>query len=92
MLKHAPSAMRPPLKSAKHSVSAVLWRFWMITTAFMSPARRCTVPFDWIKDIYTPDMNKKYVYPNVFMSTEDTEQVSNLQADLQTYMNTQKAN
>lgn len=47
---------------------------------------------DWIKDIYTPDMNKKYVYPNVFMSTEDTEQVSNLQADLQTYMNTQKAN
>ena len=33
-----------------------------------------------------------YVYPNVFMSNEDTEQVSNLQADLQTYMNTQKAN
>ena len=26
------------------------------------------------------------------MSNEDTEQVSNLQADLQTYMNTQKAN
>ena len=47
---------------------------------------------DWIKEIYTPDMNNDYVYPNVFMSSEDTEQVSNLQADLQTYMNTQKAN
>jgi len=31
-------------------------------------------------------MNNDYVYPNVFMSNEDTEQVSNLQADLQTYM------
>ena len=37
-------------------------------------------------------MNNDYVYPNVFMSNEDTETVSNLQADLQTYMNTQKAN
>jgi len=38
------------------------------------------------------DVDNDYVYPNVFMSNEDTEQVSNLQADLQTYMNTQKAN
>ena len=31
---------------------------------------------------YTPDMNTKYVYPNVFMSQEDTEELSNLQADI----------
>ena len=33
---------------------------------------------DWIKEIYTPDMNNDYVYPNVFMSSEDTEQVLSL--------------
>ena len=71
-----------PWKSVKRSVSVVLWRFWMITMVYTLPART----------IYTPDMNNDYVYPNVFMSNEDTEQVSNLQADLQTYMNTQKAN
>ena len=27
-------------------------------------------------------MNTKYVYPNVFMSQEDTEELSNLQADI----------
>ena len=37
---------------------------------------------DWIKNVYTPDMNAKYVYPNVFMSTEDTKTISNLNADI----------
>ena len=37
---------------------------------------------DWIKNIYTPDMNAKYVYPNVFMSAEDTKTISNLNADI----------
>ena len=37
---------------------------------------------DWIKDTYTPDMNTKYVYPNVFMTQEDTEDLSNLQTDI----------
>ena len=38
-------------------------------------------------------MNNDYVYPNVFMSSEDTEQVSNLQyASADSSMNTQKAN
>ena len=37
---------------------------------------------DWIKNVYTPDMHAKYVYPNVFMSTEDTKTISNLNADI----------
>jgi putative aldouronate transport system substrate-binding protein len=37
---------------------------------------------NWIKDIYTPDMHTKYVFPNVFMTTEDTKEISNLQADI----------
>ena len=46
---------------------------------------------DWIKDVYTPDMNTKYVYPNVFMSTEDTKTVSNLNADIYKCINGHRA-
>ena len=46
---------------------------------------------DWIKDIYTPDMNFKYCYPNVFMSSDDTKQVSTLLADLSKCINTAKS-
>ncbi len=46
---------------------------------------------DWIKDIYTPDMHTKYVYPNIFMSREDTETLSNLQADIEKTINRHKA-
>ena len=46
---------------------------------------------DWIEEIYTPDMNGKYVFPNVFMSTDDTKTISNLQADISTCINTAKS-
>ena len=46
---------------------------------------------DWIEEIYTPDMNTKYVYPNVFMSSDDTKELSNLQADVQKTINAFKS-
>ena len=46
---------------------------------------------NWIKDIYTPDMNTKYVLPNFFMTTEDTKTVSDLQADITKRINTAKS-
>jgi putative aldouronate transport system substrate-binding protein len=46
---------------------------------------------NWIKDIYTPDMHTKYVIPNVFMTTEDTKEVSNLQTDITKCINAAKA-
>jgi putative aldouronate transport system substrate-binding protein len=46
---------------------------------------------DWIKDIYTPDMNNKYVFPNVFMSTDDTKTISNLNADIYQFINATRA-
>ena len=46
---------------------------------------------DWIKDYYTDDMNGKYVYPRVFMSSEDTEKLSAIQTDLVSYLNSSKA-
>lgn len=46
---------------------------------------------DWIEEYYTPDMNTKYVYPNVFMSREDNEKLSNLQADISKTINAKKS-
>ena len=46
---------------------------------------------DWIKDVYTPDMNTKYVYPNVFMSADDTKTISNLNADIYKCINGARA-
>ena len=36
-------------------------------------------------------MTCKYVYPNVFMSSEDTETLSAIQTDLVSYLNSSKA-
>ena len=46
---------------------------------------------NWIKDVYTPDMNTKYVYPNVFMSADDTKTISNLNADIFKCINAARA-
>ena len=43
------------------------------------------------KNIYTPDMNTKYVFPNVFMTTEDTKTISNLNADIFKCINAARA-
>ena len=93
MLKHAPLGDASPVEVREAQCVggplAVLDDYYGVYVTCPDDAQ---YRLDWIKDIYTPDMNNDYVYPNVFMSNEDTEQVSNLQADLQTYMNTQKAN
>ena len=47
---------------------------------------------DWIKEYYSSDMNCKYVYPNVFMSQDDTEKLTGIQTDLITYVNSQRSN
>ena len=92
MLKHAPLGDASPVEVREAQCVggplAVLDDYYGVYVTCPDDAQ---YRLDWIKDIYTPDMNNDYVYPNVFMSNEDTEQVSNLQADLQTYMNTQKA-
>ena len=45
----------------------------------------------WIKDIYTPQMHHKYVYPNAFMSVDDTQKLSDLQADIKKYINNKRS-
>ena len=47
---------------------------------------------DWIKDIYTPDMHTKYVFPNALLSSDDTKEISNLLADIDKCIETYRAN
>lgn len=42
---------------------------------------------DWIKDNFTEDMHTEYVYPNVFMSREDTDRLSVLNPDITSHIN-----
>ncbi len=46
---------------------------------------------NWIKDIYTPDMNNDYIFPKVFMNEADNKECSNLSADLTKCINTAKS-
>ena len=42
-------------------------------------------------ETYLKDMNSKYVYPNVFMSIDDTNRVSQLDTDIKKYAEQMKA-
>ncbi len=46
---------------------------------------------EWIADIYAPAVHTKYCLPRMFMTDEDNTEVSNILADLGTYVNTTKA-
>ena len=47
---------------------------------------------DWIKDIYTPDMNTKYVFPNILMTADDAKTLSNLNPDIDKCIKEARAN
>lgn len=92
MLKHAPLGDVSPVEvRAAQSVGgplAILNEYYNVYVTVPDDAQ---YRLDWIKDIYTPDMHTKYVYPNVFMSQKDTEEISNLLADIKTEINTKKS-
>ena len=92
MLKHAPLGDASPVEvreaEAVGGPLAVLDEYYDVYVTCPDDAQ---YRLDWIKDIYTPDMHTKYVYPNLFMSREDTETLSNLQADIEKTINRHKA-
>ena len=92
MLKHAPLGDVSPVEVREaQSVGgplAILTEYYNVYVTVPDDAQ---YRLDWIKDIYTPDMHTKYVYPNVFMSQKDTEEISNLLADIKTEINTKKS-
>lgn len=92
MLKHAPLGDASPVEVREAECVggplAILDEYYDVYVTCPDDAQ---YRLDWIKDYYTPDMNTKYVYPNVFMSQEDTEELSNLQADIQKTINAKKS-
>lgn len=46
---------------------------------------------DWIKDVYEPDMKNEYVYPNIFMSQEDLDNITKYTTDLDSYVSRMKS-
>lgn len=92
MLKHAPLGDASPVEVREaESVGgplAILDEYYGVYVTCPDDAQ---YRLDWIKEYYTPDMHTKYVYPNVFMSRDDTEEISNLQADIQKTINAKKS-
>lgn len=92
MLKHAPLGDASPVEvreaEAVGGPLAVLDEYYDVYVTCPDDAQ---YRLDWIEEYYTPDMHTKYVYPNIFMSRDDTETLSNLQADIQKAINAKKA-
>ncbi len=92
MLKHSPLGDASPVEVREaESVNgplAVLDEYYDVYVTCPDDAQ---YRLDWISEYYTPDMNMKYVYPNVFMTQEDTEELSNLQTDITKKINTTRS-
>lgn len=92
MLKHAPLGDASPVEvreaEAVGGPLAVLDEYYDVYVTCPDDAQ---YRLDWIKEYFTPDMHTEYVYPNIFMSRDDTETLSNLQADIQKTINAKKA-
>lgn len=92
MLKHAPLGDASPVEVREaESVGGPLAILDSYYDVYVTCPDDAQYRLDWIKDIYTPDMNTKYVFPNVFMSTDDTKKISDLNADISKCINTAKA-
>ena len=92
MLKHAPLGDASPVEvreaEAVGGPLAVLDEYYDVYVTCPDDAQ---YRLDWIEEYFTPDMHTEYVYPNIFMSRDDTEKLSNLQADIQKTINAKKA-
>ena len=92
MLKHAPLGDASPVEvreaEAVGGPLAILDEYYDVYVTCPDDAQ---YRLDWIEEYYTPDMHTEYVYPNIFMSRDDTEKLSNLQADIQKAINAKKA-
>ncbi|MBR4545238.1 MAG: extracellular solute-binding protein [Oscillibacter sp.] len=92
MLQHAPLGDASPVEVREaESVNGPLAILDSYYGVYVTCPDDAQYRLDWIKDIYTPYMNNKYVFPNVFMNADDTKTISNLQADISTRINTAKS-
>ncbi len=92
MLKHAPLGDASPIEVREAEFVggplAVLDDYYDVYVTCPDDAQ---YRLDWIEEYYTPDMNTQYVYPNVFMSQEDTEDLADVQDDITKTINAAKS-
>ena len=92
MLQHAPLGDASPVEVREAECVggplAILDEYYGVYVTCPDDAQ---YRLDWIKDIYTPDMNNDYVYPNILMSMDDMEELSNLTADISKTINAAKS-
>lgn len=92
MLKHAPLGDASPVEvreaEAVGGPLAILDDYYDVYVTCPDDAQ---YRLDWIKEYYTPDMNSDYVYPNVFMSQDDTKKLSDLQTDIEKLIDANKS-
>ena len=92
MLKHAPLGDASPVEVREAECVggplAVLDEYYDVYVTCPDDAQ---YRLDWISEDFTPDMNTKYVYPNVFMTEEDTKKLADLQTDIQKLINANKS-
>lgn len=92
MLQHAPLGDASPVEVREaESVGgplAILDEYYGVYVTCPDDAQ---YRLNWIEQYFTPDMHNDYVYPNVFMTREDTEKLSNLQADIEKTINAKKS-
>ena len=93
MLKHAPLGEASPVEVREAECVggplAILDEYYGVYVTCPDDAQ---YRLDWIKEYYTDDMNCKYVYPNVFMTAEDTETLTTIQTDLISFINSSRSN
>lgn len=92
MLKHADLGTNSPVEvREKQSVNgplAVLNDYYNVYVTMPADAKW---RLDNMHSTYEKDMNSKYVYPNVFMSQEDTDLVTQYDTDVKKYAEQMKA-
>ncbi len=93
MLQHAPLGEASPVEvreaEAVGGPLAILDEYYDVYVTCPDDAQ---YRLNWIKEYYTPYMTgTDYVYPTVFMSKEDIEELSNIMADIGKNVNAKKS-
>lgn len=92
MLQHAPLGDASPVEVREaESVNGPLAILDSYYGEYVTLPDDAAYRLDWIKEYYTPDMNGEYVYPNVFMNSEDATTISNLTTDITKCINKVKS-
>jgi len=92
MLKHAPLGDASPVEVREAECVggplAILDEYYGVYVTCPDDAQ---YRLDWIEEYFTPYMNNDYVYPNVFMDPDDTEELSNIMADIAKTINSARS-